>query len=319
MLAAGVTANLGNASPENLKMHFEAFKKTHGKSYATMEEESSRYVNFVKNLQLVDERNAAEKKAGGSATHGITRFADLSQEEFAARYLTYTADKKTERTLASVAPYTGTEELVDWSGVLTTPVKDQGYCGSCWAFAASEQIESDAMRELGVSEILSPEQLVECDRTSLGCNGGLQERAYNYVKRTGGIEKEVDYPYTAGQDGSTESCHSDSSKYVFTVTGYETLGDEETMANYVKSTGPLSIAIDASTWSSYTGGIMTSCGDSINHAVQLVGVDTGDEYWKVRNSWSESWGENGYIRLKYGQDTCGITYDVTYTTGVRTV
>ena len=145
------------------------------------------------------------------------------------------------------------------------------------------------MRTLSVTKILAPQQMVECDKTSSGCNGGLQERAYNYVKRAGGQEEETNYPYTSGTDGSTNTCSSDSSKYVLTVTDYTTLATESDMAAYVKSTGPVSIAIDASTWSSYTGGIMTTCGTSINHAVQAVGVDDSSSggYWKVRNSWSE--------------------------------
>jgi hypothetical protein len=174
------------------------------------------------------------------------------------------------------------------------------------------------MRELGVTYMLSAQQLVECDKTSLGCNGGLQERAYNYVKRHG-IETEEAYPYTSGAAGESESCSDEPSKYVLGLTGYETLKTEATMTSYVKSTGPVSIAIDASSWSTYSGGILSECGTDINHAVQLVGVDTDAGYWKVRNSWSETWGEGGYIRLAYGEDTCGITYDVTYVTGVKQV
>jgi len=313
MLAASASAELSKASPESLKAMFDQFKSRHGKRYSTMDEESSRFRTFVSNLATIDARNLAERKAGGSAQHGITKFADLTEEEFKGK-LGYTAGAKENITYASIPPYTGSESLVDWTGVYTTPVKDQGYCGSCWAFAASEQIESDAMRTLGTTKILGPQQLVECDRTSMGCNGGLQERAYNYVKRAGGQELEVDYPYTSGASGKTNTCSADSSKFVLTVNGYSTIKSESDMASYVKSTGPVSIAIDASTWSSYTGGIMTVCGNNINHAVQAVGVDdsTGG-YWKVRNSWSEDWGESGFIRLAYGKDTCGITYDVTYT------
>lgn len=302
----------------NLKQMFENFKQEHGRRYPTMDEEKSRFDTFVSNLKVIHERNVAERAAGGSASHGVTRFADLTHSEFAGRYLGYVASDNSNVTVANVAPYTGAESLVDWTGVYTTPVKDQGYCGSCWAFAASEQIESDAMRTLGTSYTLSPQQLVECDRSSMGCNGGLQERAYNYVKRTGGIEEESSYPYISGTDGSANSCSSDSKKYVLTVSDYTTIKDEKSMAAYVKSTGPVSIAIDASTWSTYTGGIMSTCGTTINHAVQAVGVDdsTGG-YWKVRNSWSASWGEQGFIRLAYGKDMCGITTDVTYVTAKK--
>lgn len=309
-MASGVAA-LGNASPESVKLMFESFKSKHGRKYATMEEEMSRFETFKQTLHNIDARNEAERTSGGSAVHGINRFADWTEAEFKG-LLNYEKANVTS-TVAEVPKYTGSSTSADWTGTYTTPVKDQGYCGSCWAFAASEQIESDAMRILGVTEVLSPQQLVECDKTSLGCNGGLQERAYNYVKRAGGIELESDYPYTSGADGSAEDCSADSSKFVLTVTDYSTIKGESSMADYVLSTGPVSIAIDASTWSSYTGGIMTSCGNQINHAVQAVGVDTGSGgYWKVRNSWSEDWGEDGFIRLAYGEDMCGITYDVTY-------
>lgn len=112
--------------------------------------------------------------------------------------------------------------LIDWSGKLTTPVKDQGYCGSCWAFSATEQIESDAIRTLGVTYLLSPEQITQCDKTSSGCNGGWSEHAYNYVKSAGGLETEANYPYTS-YNGVTGTCAAVSSKFVVTVSGYKTL------------------------------------------------------------------------------------------------
>ena len=312
-LVASAAADYTAPSAQNLKLSFDAFKKDHGRKYRTMDEEVSKFDAFKANLKIIHERNVAERKAGGSASHGITRFADMTHDDFRSQYLGYVKGSNANATVADVKPYKGTDSLVDWTDVYTTPVKDQGYCGSCWAFAASEQIESDAMRQLGTSFVLSPQQLVECDKTSMGCNGGLQERAYSYVQRAGGIEEESAYPYTSGADGSEETCSSDSSKYVLSVNGYTTIKSESDMAAYVKSTGPVSIAIDASTWSTYTGGILSDCGTDINHAVQAVGVDdSSGGYWKVRNSWSSTWGESGFIRLAYGADTCGITYDVTY-------
>jgi len=316
-MLASASADLHSASPESHKMMFEAFKTQHTRRYKTQDEENARFKTFVSNLAVMDSRNKAERKAGGSAQHGITKFADWTDEEFQAR-LSFSKPNSTATKFATVPAYTGAEQTVDWAGVYTTPIKDQGYCGSCWAFAAAEQIESDSMRTLGTNYILAPEQLVECDRTSMGCNGGLQERAYGYVERAGGIEQESDYPYTSGVDGSTGKCSADKSKFVLTVTDYANVNGEDDMTSYVKSTGPLSIAVDASTWSTYTGGVMKVCPSQINHAVQAVGVDTGaDGYWKVRNSWSADWGESGYIRLAYGQDTCGLTYDVTWTTTAK--
>jgi C1A family cysteine protease len=194
-------------------------------------------------------------------------------------------------------------------GKYTTPVKNQGSCGSCWAFSATEQIESDAMRKLGVSYVLSPQQITSCDTTSQGCNGGWTEHAFNYVKRAGGIERESAYPYT----GTTGTCKASSSQFVIAVSGYSTVSGESNMASYTQSNGPLSVCVDASTWNTYRGGIMSSCGKSVNHCVQAVGVDArSGGYWKVRNSWGVSWGESGHIRLAYGANTCAITNDPTY-------
>ena len=100
-----------------------------------------------------------------------------------------------------------------------------------------------------------------------------------------------------------------------TVTGFTKIPEETDMANYVLSTGPLSVCVDAATWSTYTSGILSVCGSQVDHCVQAVGVDTGaSPYWIVRNSWGTDWGVNGYIYLAYGQDTCAIASDATYTT-----
>jgi len=295
---------------------WESFKQEYSKKYLTMTEESNRYNYFIENLKIIDARNAMEKATGGLAIHGITKFSDLSQDEFASRYLlakpSMATEKKTIMTANEIPKYNGPAGLVDWTGIYTTGVKDQGYCGSCWAFSAAEQIESDSMRTLGTSYLLSPEQITQCDNTSYGCGGGWTEHAYDYVKRAGGIETEANYPYTSYQ-GVTGVCHSDASKFVIGVNGYTTIQGESNMASYVQSTGPLSVCVDASNWNSYIRGIMSNCGKRVDHCVQAVGVDasTGG-YWKVRNSWGTSWGEAGYIRLSYGSNTCNIISDPTW-------
>mmetsp|Transcript_18646 Transcript_18646/g.31416 ORF Transcript_18646/g.31416 Transcript_18646/m.31416 type:complete len:330 (+) Transcript_18646:57-1046(+) len=313
--AATGSAKFYTEDTTHQKYMWEAFKSEYGRDYASMDEENKRFGHFIENMKAVDERNAAERKNGGSAVHGITIFSDLSQAEFEARYLT--ADVKQKSGLRP-APHTtkppkADAGLVDWTGIYTTPVKNQGYCGSCWAFSATEQIESDSMRTLGTSYVLSPEQITQCDKTSYGCNGGWTEHAYDYVKNAGGIETDSAYPYTS-YDGVTGSCHSESSEFVIGLTSYSTISGESNMASYVQTTGPLSVCLDASSWNSYTGGIMTTCGDSVDHCVQAVGVDASSGgYWKVRNSWGTSWGESGFILLAYGQNTCDITNDPTYT------
>jgi len=258
-------------------------------------------------------RNTAERLAGGSALHGVTKFSDLSQDEFEGRYLRSLPELMTPPTnvAADLPAPTANLALVDWTGKYTTAVKDQGYCGSCWAFSATEQLESDAIRMLGKSYILSPQQCTSCDTTCSGCNGGWPSNCFNYVQKTGGIETLSQYPYSS-YSGVTGTCKA-AAPYVVTSTGYVTVSSEANMASYVQSTGPLSICIDATTWNSYTGGIVKSCGTSVNHAVQAVGVDTATGgYWKVRNSWGTGWGESGFIRLAYGSNMCRITYAATH-------
>jgi len=317
-LVATASARLYIEDSAAQKTLWESFKTEHKRSYATMEEENHRFAVFLENLKVADLRNEREKKAGGSAVHGITQFSDMSQAEFESTMLTAditmrSTDVEVDTTVR-VADTTGA--LVDWSGKLTTPVKNQGYCGSCWAFSATEQIESDTMRLLGKTYVLSPEQITQCTTGCYGCNGGFTEKAFTYAKSKA-IVQESTYPYTSYY-GKTGTCAVDTSKGVVKVSAYKTLSGESNMASYVQSTGPLSVCLDASSWNSYTGGIMSSCSKSVDHCVQAVGVDASSSgYWKVRNSWGTSWGESGYIRLKYGQNTCAITNDPIYTTVVK--
>lgn len=315
-LAASASAKLFPDDPTHQKYLWESFKREFKREYSTMEEETHRFALFLENLKQADYRNMLEQRAGGSAVHGVTSFSDLSQSEFESRYLTADVSKKTaDAEVATISRAVDTSAgLIDWTGKFTTPVKDQGYCGSCWAFSATEQIESDAIRQKGKSYILSPEQITQCATAAYGCSGGWTEVAYTYVKSAGGLVTEATYPYTSYQ-GVTGVCKVDTSKAVVGITGYTTIKGESSMASYVQSTGPLSVCLDAQTWNSYNGGIMSVCGNSVDHCVQAVGVDasTGG-YWKVRNSWGTSWGESGFIRLAYGKNTCAITNDPTYVT-----
>jgi len=316
VLASIVATASGKVFTENAshqKYMWDQFKTEHGKHYETFEEEVKRFNYFLENLKIADLRNEAEMKAGGSAVHGITKFSDMSQSEFQSKMLKSDISMRSkDRTVAKVDS-TVTDATVDWTGIYTTPVKDQGYCGSCWAFSATEQIESDTMRTLGKTYVLSPEQLVQCSKTDFGCNGGWTEHAYNYVKKAGGIELDSAYPYTSYQ-GVTGTCQVDSKQFVVTVNSYTTVASETDMAAYVQATGPLSVCVDASQWNSYTGGILYSCGTDVDHCVQAVGVNPSANggYWKVRNSWGTSWGESGFIRLAYGQNTCAVASDPTY-------
>ena len=171
------------SNPEVVKNLFEEFIATHGKTYSTMKERMNRFEIFTENLKVIDERNNAEKEKGGSAQHGITRFSDLTQAEFEEMYLDSRTSRYIRQRNATVisTPRGMTTGAVDYTGKQTTAVKDQGSCGSCWAHAAAEQIESDGMRLFGnpASKTLSVQQLVSCDidkeTAQLGCMGGKND------------------------------------------------------------------------------------------------------------------------------------------------
>jgi len=167
-------------------------------------------------------------------------------------------------------------------------------------------------------------QVVSCDTTdnvpkmfaNAGCSGGSTEAAYLYMAYVGGVVPDSDYPYTSFY-GNTGDCLTTVTDYQMTVSGYKIVNGEADMQSYLLSTGPLSICVDASDWSTYESGVVSVCGNDVNHCVQLVGVDTVDGYYIIRNSWGTSWGEDGYIRLQTNQDMCGISSIPTYSLPVR--
>jgi len=178
-----------------------------------------------------------------------------------------------------------------------------------------QQIESDSIRAglLTPQQELSPQQVVSCDEVDAGCMGGNTETAYAYVSMAGGLENVETYPYTSYYD-ETGDCKVETSGFKIQLLDYYSVSTEDDMMNYVMASGPLSVCLAASTWSTYTSGIITNCDKNVDHCVQVVGLDTANEYWIVRNSWGTSWGNDGYIYLKSGRNTCYITYDPTFTT-----
>lgn len=171
---------------------------------------------------------------------------------------------------------------IDWvSKGFTTPVKDQGQCGSCWAFSATGGLEA-LSKKMGTLQSFSEQQLVDCSRTygNMGCNGGLMDYAFNYVKDKG-ISSESEYPYTA-KDGS---CRID--KGSFKNTGSVSIRNCNTLSTALTAQ-VVSVAVDASKWSLYSGGVFSNCGTALNHGVLLVGMT--NDYWWVKNSWGTGWG-----------------------------
>jgi len=200
---------------------------------------------------------------------------------------------------------------------IVTPVKNQEQCGSCWAFSATETVESGFALAGGGLFVLAPQQIVDCDTTDQGCDGGFPWDAYKYVESAGGLEPETDYPYTA-KDGKCTFNKADVKATVANWTWVSKAASTEltTMLTYVYQSGPVSVGVDASSWQFYNGGVLQkNCGTEIDHAVQTTGFATinGVSAWRVRNSWGADWGENGYIWVERGINLCAIATKVTVT------
>jgi len=309
------------AVESDVSSYFAGFEKLYGKMY-TEEERPFRLANFLETLATITKRNLD----GELGTHWINEFADLSPEEFKARFLGYKPKMSLFGNDEMDIPLEKPTKSVDWRGSkFLTPVKDQGQCGSCWAFSATEQIESDVALATGTLLELSPQQITSCDKVDQGCNGGNTETAYAYVEKAGGLEAGKEYPYSSGKAGKSGKCKATKGSSKATIKGFKTVSksarSEKKMIAQIKKS-PISVCVDANTWQTYDSGIVgKSCGAELDHCVQAVGYHTGGhtDYWIIRNSWGASWGEEGYIYVKAGIDACGVAKDATITTGASLV
>jgi len=301
--------------------------QTHGKAYSTNEEFEQRYANFKATVQLVRTHQANPNRTFERA---VNKFADLSSEEFAERYLGYRPVRREYlRSKNTVRlPTTALPSTVDWVAAgKVSAVKNQGQCGSCYTFSTTGAVEAAYAIEHSTSPpSLSEQEIVDCSGSygNQGCNGGMMDNAFNWIINNGGICTESGYPYQAVQGNCQTSCTN-----YLTITSYtDVTPSSESQLQAALSRQPVSVAVDASQgWQTYAGGIIdSSCGCSTNldHGVLLVayGTDSGEAYWTIKNSWGPDWGENGYIRLKRnvgGAGTCGLASDPSYPTGTKRV
>jgi len=301
---------------------FKDFMRAHNKQYTSADEEAQRFGYFKENMRKAALLQALEPMA----TFGVNIFSDLSDAEFKSRH---NAEKYYDRRVKEAKPITplsdaeiskitsqnGNSSNVDWrqKGAVVG-VKDQGNCGSCWAFSTVGGIEGQWFLAGHNLTSLSEQEFVSCDDyfPDNGCQGGLMDNAFTWVvKENGGrVTTEAAYPYVSGT-GNVPKCAISGKPAGAVITGHQDLPNNEAqMAAWLVKNGPISIAAYAETWKSYTGGILSNCpSQPVDHGVVIVGLGTSgsDQYWIIKNSWGPSWGEQGYIRLKYGSDQCLIT------------
>jgi len=283
------------------------------RQYLNHEERLYRFAVFKDNLKRADDLNVEHD---GLATFGVTKFSDLTLAEFLATYarLNLTndhspvnkSDSDTQRNLP------GYVAVRDWrqSPARVTSVKDQGTCGSCWAFATVAELEGRGIQFGGSIGSLSEQQLVDCDGGSNGCSGGYVTSAMAYVSRAGGVASLGSYPYLGYKQSY---CHYSTYMPSYHYNGGATqVGpDVSSIYSFVGSNRPVTAGIDATLLQLYTSGILVrptwQCTE-LNHAVLIAGYDSNQSYFIVKNSWASNWGVGGYFYM--GTTTCQINTGV---------
>jgi len=316
-----VGASLAAPFSSELDGHWAQFKQMYGKNYNDIEDVARRAV-WEHNVALVQQHNLDADMGLRSYRLGVNQHADLRDDEVKRMrgFKPSKAEKKPAPQFLAPANVQ-LPESVDWrEHGYVTPVKDQGQCGSCWAFSATGSLEGQHFRQTGKLVSLSEQNLVDCSGAygNEGCDGGLMDQAFAYIKDNKGIDTELSYPYTA-EDGT---CVFSKASVGAEDTGFVDVasGSEAALMKAVATVGPVSVAIDASNFSFqlYQEGVYEEDDCSpvdLDHGVLVVGYgqENGKDYWLVKNSWGESWGENGYIKVARNKNNmCGIATQASY-------
>ncbi|XP_028646959.2 procathepsin L-like [Erpetoichthys calabaricus] len=314
----------------SLDDHWESWKESYQKTYKDKGYELSRRLIWEKNFRMIERHNLKFSKGQSTFEMGMNHLGDMTNEEINSMLngLRIPEDNRNNFTDATYAePSEPSDDQcskrVNWvNRGYVTKVRNQGHCGSCWAFSATGALEGLLKRTTGRLVALSPQNLMDCssDFGNHGCNGGYLTTSFKYVKLNNGIDSEKSYPYEH-KEGRCRYCLRGRAA---TCKSYKTIpwGNEKALQRAVARVGPVSVGIDASqsSFHYYKKGIYYEplCSSrKINHAVLLVGYDQmkGFDYWLVKNSWGTRWGNKGYIKMARNRNNnCGISCWASYPT-----
>jgi len=298
---------------------FTNFQERFNKKYPSLKELEHRFIVFKENYLNILNHNSDIYQ---NYTLGVNQFTDLSPDEFKNIYLgSYTSRLESFGCKTFPSSDISIPDSFDWriEGVVN-PVRDQGQCGSCWAFATTANAESVWAISSGDLLDLSEEFLVDCASGvgyyNKGCNGGNPDSAFKYMINQGQCT-ELSYPYKAGLTKNAGTCQTCSPAPVQFSSCSDIKPNDQISLKIAVSQQPVVIAIEADTkiFQSYSSGVIdsVSCGTNLDHAVEIVGYgeENGKKYWIVRNSWSTSWGQDGYVLIERSESTndigiCGI-------------
>jgi len=299
-----------NGVNANVKETFSAWMKQYKVTFATPKEFNYRLGVFAQTLAKINEVNSQQN----DYKLGLNKFSHMTYEEFKAKYTGLKVPENYERVEREDLHTIQQQAAVDWrTQGAVNPVKDQGQCGSCWAFSATAAMEGIWKISGNTLQNQAEQQLVDCSAAfgNNGCNGGWMDYAFKYIISVGGQMPTSAYPYKAVQG----KCAFNAGQIVAKIKGYADVpkGDCATLLKFATAQ-PTSVAIDAQPIMNYKSGVYSNqfCGTQLDHGVTVVGygTDSGKNYWIVRNSWGSSWGEQGYIRMNRDDSPktgiCGI-------------
>ncbi|XP_039169668.1 ervatamin-B-like [Eucalyptus grandis] len=301
----------------------EQWMANYGRTYNDPQEKAMRQAIFTKNLQFIEDFN---KSGNRTFKLGLNQFSDLTNEEFVRSHTGCLAPRRPEPAITTSVSHqklTGdVPDHIDWveKGVVNA-IKYQGHCGSCWAFSVVAAVEGIVGITNGTLPVLSEQQLVDCVTTNFGCGGGYLEYAFEYIIQNQGIASEDSYPYEAEQ-GTCDATKAE--EHAAQIKGFTHVPSGEDELTKAVAQQPVSVIIPSSgqEFQYYSGGVFNGeCGPTLDHAVVVVGYGTSEEgtdFWKIRNSWGETWGERGYMRIQRGSGSsegiCKVASAASYPT-----